>query len=91
MRWKMTYPRLSVLLRRRSPAARHSSHSRSGPLIEEQTLPFYNQKRYYPVRIGDTLKDRYQILAKLGYGGYSTVWLAWDERFEHECISGSID
>ncbi|KAJ5936660.1 protein kinase [Penicillium verhagenii] len=24
--------------------------------------------------------DRYRIIAKLGYGAYSTVWLAWDER-----------
>ncbi|RAL14906.1 kinase-like protein [Aspergillus homomorphus CBS 101889] len=52
----------------------------NGSLIEEQTLPFYHQQRYYPVRIGDTLKDRYSIIAKLGYGGYSTAWLARDER-----------
>ncbi|KAE8320134.1 kinase-like domain-containing protein [Aspergillus transmontanensis] len=51
-----------------------------GPLIEEQTLPFYDEKRYYPVRIGDTLKNRYRTIAKLGYGSYSTVWLARDER-----------
>ncbi|RAH85863.1 protein kinase [Aspergillus japonicus CBS 114.51] len=42
-------------------------------LIEEQTLSYYHLKRYYPVRIGDTLKDRYRIIAKLGYGAYSTV------------------
>lgn len=28
--------------------------------------------------IGDVLGDRYQIVDKLGYGGYSTVWLARD-------------
>ncbi|RAH74708.1 protein kinase [Aspergillus aculeatinus CBS 121060] len=49
-------------------------------LIEEQTLLYYHQKRYYPVRIGDTFKDQYRIIAKPGYGAYSTVWLAWDER-----------
>ncbi len=52
--------------------------------IEEQTLPRYSQKQYYPVRIQQRLKkDRYTILAKLGYGAYSTVWLARDERFGH--------
>ncbi|RAK70999.1 uncharacterized protein BO72DRAFT_505167 [Aspergillus fijiensis CBS 313.89] len=50
-------------------------------LIEEQTLPYYHQKRYYPVRIGDTFKDQYRIIAKLGYGAYSPVWPAWDEGF----------
>lgn len=28
--------------------------------------------------IGDVLHERYQIVDKLGYGGYSTVWLARD-------------
>ncbi|KAI9662922.1 MAG: hypothetical protein M1821_007969 [Bathelium mastoideum] len=50
-----------------------------GP-IEEQTLPRYDQKRYYPVKIGDIFKNRYRVIAKLGYGAQSTVWLAQDER-----------
>lgn len=49
--------------------------------IEEQSLPFYHQKRYYPVEIDQTFDNRYRIIAKIGYGAYSTVWLAWDERF----------
>ncbi|KAJ5953482.1 kinase-like protein [Penicillium verhagenii] len=48
--------------------------------IEEQTLPFYHGKYYYPVKIGQVFNDRYRIIAKLGYGAYSTVWLTWDER-----------
>lgn len=48
--------------------------------IEEQTLPSYNTKRYYPVRIGQRFVDRYRIITKLGYGAHSTVWLARDER-----------
>ncbi len=51
--------------------------------IEEQTLPLYRQKRYYPVKIGNFFNTRYQIIAKLGYGAYSTVWLARDERLTY--------
>ena len=48
--------------------------------LEEQTLPFYHQKHYYPARIGEILNDRYRIISKLGYEAYSTVWLGWDDR-----------
>ncbi|KGO74117.1 hypothetical protein PITC_021750 [Penicillium italicum] len=48
--------------------------------IEEQSLPFYHRKRYYPVEIGQILNNRYRIIAKIGYGAYSTVWLAYDKR-----------
>lgn len=48
-------------------------------MIEEQTLPFYHERRYYPVKIGQTFRNKYRIIAKLGYGAYSTVWLAWDK------------
>lgn len=34
-----------------------------------------------PVHLGDQLKEgRYCVLRKLGYGVYSTVWLAADQR-----------
>ena len=49
--------------------------------LEEQTFPFYQQKRYYPVTIGQVLKNRYRIVTKLGYGTYSAAWLAWDDRY----------
>lgn len=55
------------------------TYSRSHQLIEEETLPLFYQKRYYPVKIGDIFKQQYRIIAKLGYGAYSTVWLARDE------------
>lgn len=32
--------------------------------------------------IGDRLGGHYKVLNKLGHGGYSTVWLARDERFQ---------
>ena len=43
-----------------------------------ETLEEYRPGGYHPVMIGDVLRDRYQIADKLGFGGYSTVWLARD-------------
>lgn len=54
-----------------------------GATIEKQSLPRYHERRYYPVKIGDVFKNQYRVIAKLGYGAYSTVWLAWDQRFEN--------
>lgn len=49
--------------------------------IEEERIPGYLASRYYPVRIGEVLRDRYQIVEKLGFGASSTVWLARDLRY----------
>jgi hypothetical protein len=46
--------------------------------VEEETLINYKAARYYPVQIGDVFHSRYQILAKLGFGMTSTVWLCRD-------------
>ncbi|EFE37876.1 hypothetical protein TRV_07467 [Trichophyton verrucosum HKI 0517] len=48
--------------------------------VEEQVLSFYRRKNYYPVKIGEAFNGRFRVIAKLGYGGYSTVWLARDNR-----------
>ncbi|KAL8971741.1 MAG: hypothetical protein Q9197_003115 [Variospora fuerteventurae] len=44
--------------------------------IEEEAYDNITKGRYYPVRIGDVIKERYQVVGKLGYGLGSTVWLA---------------
>lgn len=49
-------------------------------LVEEETLPFYEHEQYYPVRIGELFSSKYQVVGKLGYGAYSTVWLCRDLR-----------
>ena len=46
--------------------------------VEEETFSDYLTARYYPVRIGEVLVSKYQVVDKLGYGAYSTVWLARD-------------
>lgn len=39
----------------------------------------YRSGLYYPVKLGDTFKNgRYKIWHKLGWGGFSTIWLARD-------------
>lgn len=64
--------------------------------IEEETLPDYVPSRYYPANIGEVLRDRYQIVSKLGFGASSTVWLARDLRYvelptEREpCLQSSL-
>lgn len=48
--------------------------------VEEETHEAIPKNRYYPVRIGEVIQDKYQVLGKLGYGLGSTVWLAQDFR-----------
>ncbi|OAA61641.1 sugar-lactone oxidase [Niveomyces insectorum RCEF 264] len=52
--------------------------------VEEEKLPTYREGDYYPMRIGDVIRDRYQVVAKLGYGVTSTVWLCRDLTFERK-------
>ncbi|KAF5020125.1 hypothetical protein F66182_7857 [Fusarium sp. NRRL 66182] len=46
-----------------------------GPFEEERSLD-YSPKSYYPARIGEKLRGKYQLVSKLGWGTGSTVWLA---------------
>ncbi|ROW07162.1 hypothetical protein VPNG_07339 [Cytospora leucostoma] len=40
----------------------------------------YRPGGYHPVSVGDVLHQRYHIVHKLGFGSYSTVWLAKDAQ-----------
>jgi len=46
--------------------------------IEEDVIPCYNSKVFYPVNPGDVLHNRYKTVSKVGWGTSSTVWLAQD-------------
>ncbi|KAM3416220.1 hypothetical protein BST61_g7826 [Cercospora zeina] len=45
-------------------------------LIEEENVPGYCAERFLQVHPGDVLGGKYEVLAKLGFGQSSTVWLA---------------
>ncbi|XP_065182644.1 SRSF protein kinase 1-like [Sycon ciliatum] len=40
----------------------------------------YCKGGYHPVQISDMYNERYVVVRKLGWGHFSTVWLAWDVR-----------
>uniref|UniRef100_A0A672F1V3 non-specific serine/threonine protein kinase n=1 Tax=Salarias fasciatus TaxID=181472 RepID=A0A672F1V3_SALFA len=50
-----------------------------GPVDHSEENPSdYDIGGYYPVEIGEIFVDRYQVVKKLGWGHFSTVWLCWD-------------
>ncbi|KAI8825794.1 kinase-like domain-containing protein [Fimicolochytrium jonesii] len=50
---------------------------------EEEDAEDYCKGGYHPINIGDSFNDgRYTILRKLGWGHFSTVWLAQDHKFK---------
>ncbi|KAJ1674685.1 hypothetical protein EV182_002776, partial [Spiromyces aspiralis] len=56
-----------------SPGAETSS------LPDEEDVEDYRKGGYHPIVLGDKFKDgRYTIVRKLGWGHFSTVWLAYD-------------
>jgi len=54
----------------------------SSRTFSEEEISRYCTGGYHPVRVGDIFNaGRYEVLRKLGYGVYSTVWLARDLRY----------
>lgn len=47
--------------------------------FEEETIPDYEPNHFCKVAPGDLVGDgRYSVISKLGWGRFSTVWLAKD-------------
>ena len=65
-----------------SPRLQPKTPSRSMGLSQYRWIPGveslerYKPGGYHPVSIGDCINGRYTVVDKLGFGGYSTVWLA---------------
>ena len=48
---------------------------------DEEDWEDYCKGGYHPVQIGDSFSDgRYTVVRKLGWGHFSTVWLAKDQK-----------
>lgn len=59
-----------------------SSHSHSVMTEDEEDWEDYVKGGYHPVHIGDSFSDgRYVVARKLGWGHFSTVWLAKDTKY----------
>ncbi|KAM3518263.1 hypothetical protein NHJ13051_008322 [Beauveria bassiana] len=77
-------PGVSLVIGSASRIAFHQFHNLAASSAEPpryqwidgaEHLPNYSPGGYHPVEIGSVLHDRYHVIDKLGYGGWSTVWL----------------
>ena len=58
-----------------------SCSSSSGSEEDEEAMDWYRKGGYHAVRVGDQFAGgRYIAQRKLGWGQFSTVWLAYDTR-----------
>ena len=48
---------------------------------EDEGMPDYKFGGYHPMHVGEVLIERYLIIQKLGWGHFSTVWLAKDIKY----------
>jgi serine/threonine-protein kinase SRPK3 len=50
--------------------------------VPAEDIAQYRRGGYHPVHLGDCFKDgQYKIIHKLGFGSFSTVWLARDLQY----------
>jgi serine/threonine-protein kinase SRPK3 len=46
----------------------------------EEKISRYRPGGFHPIALGNSFKQgRYTVVHKLGYGGFSTVWVAYDD------------
>lgn len=47
---------------------------------QEEGIAKYRPGGFHPVRFGEVYGSKYEVLRKLGYGQYSTVWLVRNQE-----------
>ncbi len=50
--------------------------------VDEEESLGYKYGGYHPVKIGDVFSGRYVVVKKLGWGHFSTVWMARDDKWD---------
>ncbi|KAL4883554.1 kinase-like domain-containing protein [Aspergillus karnatakaensis] len=76
-----TSPRSYKSRSRSLSVASSSPSTRILALRVVEPLDYYSKRRFHPVHLMDTFQGiRYSVIRKLGYGSFSTVWLARDAR-----------
>jgi len=48
---------------------------------DDEGADAYRKGGYHPVSVGEVYNNRYQVIAKLGWGHFSTVWLCHDSSY----------
>ncbi|KAF6785366.1 protein kinase domain-containing protein [Colletotrichum musicola] len=50
------------------------------PEVDLEDFESYRIGGYHPTVVGEVFHNRYEVIHKLGFGGYSTIWLARDKH-----------
>lgn len=48
---------------------------------EEEPTTDYRPGGYHPIELGDIFLNRYEVVQKVGWGHFSTVWLCKDLKY----------
>ncbi|KAJ5774840.1 kinase-like protein [Penicillium paradoxum] len=76
--WRRGLPKLKSYSFPRASSTNTQGRIKYNWIPRVEPLEDYEPGGYHPIMVGDMLHNRYHITDKLGYGGYSTVWLARD-------------
>jgi len=79
-RWSISRSSRSLLHRSsKYMMATFTRQYRPSALDDVEEIENYCSGGFHPINIGDEIEGRYKVVHKLGYGGFSTVWLARDK------------